>query len=285
MDDKSVVVTGANSYLGSTFVRFLVEKKHWRVYALVSHRSAQTVLELHDESRVTVFRSDLTQALPDNILQVASQADAIIQFAWTRDRRLDRACELNRRMIEPLLACTSDPPKFHFISTVAASPTARSVYGRSKFELAQYVTQQGGVAVACGLVTDDPPRGPYALLSRCVKSLPLRVRFTGQGPLVYPIRIDDVCARLAEAVDAKLMAGTYKLCKSPIPMNDFLAGMEQDYPRPRIPIPINTQTLLSIASPISRLRFLPGRLGDNVLTFFQKDELYLNSLPDLPSLG
>ena len=192
---KSLVVTGANSYLGRAFIDYVVKKTKWHVCAVASPRSTSSPEP--SGPRVKFVRADLTQALPKSIVEAASQADAIVQFAWTRGRRLDQACDLNRRMTDPLLACASDPSNFRFISTVAAAPTARSVYGRSKFELARYITERGGVAVACGLVTAEPPSGPYALLSRYIKLLPLRIRFANGGPLIYPIEIEQMCARLA----------------------------------------------------------------------------------------
>ena len=206
-----------------------------------------------------------------------------MQFAWTRGRRLDQACDLNRRMTDPLLACASDPSNFRFISTVAAAPTARSVYGRSKFELARYITERGGVAVACGLVTAEPPSGPYALLSRYIKLLPLRIRFANGGPLIYPIEIEQMCARLADSLGTKIVEGTYKLCEPPMQMNDLLERIELHYPRLRVPIRIHVGTLMAIAFLMSQLGKSPALLSDKVLTFFQKDDQYLAFLPDLPT--
>ena len=186
-------------------------------------------------------------------------------------------------MIELLFECTSDRSALRFISSVGASPSAQSVYGRAKFKTAQYVVRQGGVAVARGLVVDDPPRGPYALLSRCVKSLPLSLRFTDQGPLVYPIGIDTMCARLAESIDVKIEPGTYKLWGSPVPLNLFLVRVERDFPGRRLSVPINTWALLSIASLMVGFSLPPRALVDKVLTLLHKDEGYLGSLHDLPN--
>ena len=282
MEDKSVVITGANSYLGSTLVRYLIERTQWCVYALVSHRSTGS-LPGPSHPRLTVLQADLTQAVPKTILQALNRANGIVHFAWTRDQRLNQTCTLNWRMIELLFECTSDRSALRFISSVAASPSAQSVYGRAKFKTAQYVVRHGGVAIACGLVVDDPPRGPYALLSRCVKSLPLSVRFTDQGPLVYPIGIDTMCARLAESIDVKIEPGTYKLWGSPVPLNLFLIRVERDFPRRRLSVPINTWALISIASLMVGLRLPPRALVDKVLTLLHKDEGYLGSLPDLPN--
>jgi hypothetical protein len=277
---KSLVVTGANSYLARMFIGYVTKKPKWHVCAVASHRGASPPEPWGP--RIKFIRADLTQALPESIVEAASQADAIVQFAWTRDRRLDQACDLNRRMTDPLLACASDPSIFRFISTVAATPTTRSVYGRSKFELARYITERGGVAVACGLVKGDPPAGPYALLSRCIKLLPLRIRFAGGGPLVYPIEIEQMCSRLAGSLDVKIVEGTYKLCEPPMPMNGFLEKIELLYPRLRVPMRIHVGTLMAMASLMSRLGTSAALLSDKVLTFFQKDDAYLASLPDLP---
>jgi hypothetical protein len=255
---KSLVVTGANSYLARMFIGYVAKKPKWHVCAVASHRGASPPEPWGP--RIKFIRADLTQALPESIVEAASQADAIVQFAWTRDRRLDQACDLNRRMTDPLLACASDPSIFRFISTVAATPTTRSVYGRSKFELARYITERGGVAVACGLVKGDPPAGPYALLSRCIK----------------------LCSRLAGSLDVKIVEGTYKLCEPPMPMNGFLEKIELLYPRLRVPMRIHVGTLMAMASLMSRLGTSAALLSDKVLTFFQKDDAYLASLPDLP---
>ena len=102
MEDKSVVITGANSYLGSTFVRYLIERTQWRVYALVSHRGSAS-LPGPSHRRLTVLQADLTQAVPKTILQALPRANGIVHFAWTRNQRLNQAITLNRRMIELFL--------------------------------------------------------------------------------------------------------------------------------------------------------------------------------------
>ena len=160
--------------------------------------------------------------LPSAIADAIGQATCIFHFARGRATQLDRACALNRRMIEGLLSCAPTPSSFRFISSVSALPSARSVYARAKHAIARAVVQQGGIAVACGLVVGEPPRGPYALLSRAVESLPLRMRFSGEGPLVYPIEIDNLNERLTQSVEMDLPAGHYKLWDAPVRLNSFL---------------------------------------------------------------
>lgn len=164
MSDRILVVTGANSYLGKNFIHHLAQRRDSFVYALVLDRP-QSLTGLHSP-KVMFLQANLSRALPKAIQQILHRADKIVHFAWARSQRVDQACDLNRRMVDPLLECLRDTSSFRLISSVGAGPTARSVYARVKFDVAQHVVQQGGVAVACGLVTGDPPRtslrGPFA---------------------------------------------------------------------------------------------------------------------------
>lgn len=279
--EQSVVVTGANSYLGRSLVHYLIARTPWRVYAIVSPRSSCAVLGIRD-SRLTVLQTDLTSVpLPDSVSGIISDAHSVVHFAWSRSRRLDAALLANQRMIDSLFNCMSKSATLLFMSSVAASPAALSVYGRAKYEVAKYIVSQAGVAFACGLVIDHPPHGPYALLSRFVQSLPLRLRFSDKGPPVYPISLDIVCGRLAACLGQKIEGGTYQFWEPPIPMNLFLEQLENDFPRWRIRARISASSLRSAAAFVAP-RHLPfAGSADKILSFLHKDEAYLASLPDL----
>lgn len=280
MASASIVITGANSYLGGGLVRHLISRTPWHVHVIVSHKGSASPVGL-SHSRLTISQTDLTQVLPSEVEAALSQATCIFHFAWARASQLDRACALNRRMIEGLLNSTPTPSSFRFISSVSASPSARSVYARAKHAIARAVVEQGGIAVACGLVMGQPPSGPYALLSRAVELLPLRMRFSGDGPLVYPIEIGNLCERLTQSVEMDLPAGNYKLWDAPVRLNTLLARMERDTPRLRMAFPLSTQAVTFTALGMVRLGLPGAGLADKVVTFLNKDEAYLSALPDL----
>ena len=81
MGDKSVVITGANSYLGSSLVRYLIERT--QCASTLLYRIGAS-LPGSSHPGLTVLQADLTQAVPKTILQALPRPNGIVHFAWTR---------------------------------------------------------------------------------------------------------------------------------------------------------------------------------------------------------
>lgn len=267
----TVVVTGANSYLGQLAVRYLNERTDMRVVAVCSPRFSA------DDQGDGSHTADLTQPLSSSLQHEIEMADRVIHFAWVRGKRFDDILRQNRTMIDALLQPLASPDRFTLVSTVAADPQAVSTYGRSKYVTMNELAERGGTSVVCGLVVDLQPRGPFALLSKCVRSFPIAVRCPGGGPPVYPVHAQDIGPACETVARTRLEAGHYRLYSDAIRFNDFLRIIERLHPRARLPLPLPAGSIVKLTSLLRVLRLLPSSLADKVMTFLHKNEDYLAS--------
>lgn len=282
MSIPSIIITGANSYLGRLAVAFLAQTAH-RLVAVVSPRAA-----LPDETapRVRWLRADLSAAPPPDLAAELAQAACVLHFAWTRTGSASEVSRANRAMIEHLLGAMPDAGKFWFISSVSASPRPMSTYGATKHEAAELVLARGGGVLVCGLVVEpNPPRGPYRMLSKNVARFPLRFRAISGEPLVFPLRLADLIATLAHVVTTAPAPGSYRMFSPPLGFNAFLALLEKLAPRHRLPAPFPAGLVLSAAALAKKSRLVPAKLCDQVLTFLYKDTAHLLGHAELPGLA
>ena len=282
MSIPSIVVTGANSYLGRIAVEFLREKTSHRIVAVVSPRA-----ELPAENeRVRYLRADLSAAPDAALAAELGQAACVLHFAWTRTGSADAVSVANRAMITHLLGAMPDAGKFWFISSVSASPRPMSTYGATKHEAAELVLARGGGVLVCGLVVEpDPPRGPYRMLKKNVARFPFRFRATSGEPLVFPLRLEDLGAVLAHVATTAPASGSYRMFSPPLGFNTFLALLEKLAPRSRLPAPFPAGLVLRSAALAKKSRLIPAKLCDQVLTFLYKDAAHLLGHAELPGLA
>ena len=281
MSTPSIVITGANSYLGRIAVKFLREKTAHRLVAVVSPRA-----ELPAENeRVRYLRADLA-ALPDAALAAElAQAACVLHFAWTRTGSANAVSAANRAMLAHLLGAMPDAGKFWFISSVSASPRPMSTYGATKHEASELVLARGGGVLVCGLVVEpNPPRGPYRMLKKNVARFPLAFRAVSGEPLVFPLRLEDLGAVLAHIATTAPAPASYRMFSPPLGFNTFLAMLEKLAPRRRVPAPFPAGLVLRAAALAKKSRLVPAKLCDQVLTFLYKDAAHLLAHAELPGL-
>jgi nucleoside-diphosphate-sugar epimerase len=282
--EKKIIVTGANSYLGSAVVRYLIDKTNWHICGLVSPRTTSAHSNIKAE-RVRYIRADLTQSLSEEIRRELESADRVVHFAWVRGKRLEQVIGLNCTMINSLGKAMATPSGFCLISSVAACPRALSIYGQAKYRAMQLVSEFGGISLVCGLVVDEVPRGPFRLLTCCIGKLPLSIRFTKGAPQVYPIHIRDVGLAVQRIGESNLGIGGYKMFGPETDLNAFLRMLEDIYRRKRIPVRVDAQFILGVISFLKRVRLVPAGLADKVLTFLHKEAEYLMSHKDIPGIS
>ena len=282
MTKKTIVITGANSYLGEAVVRHLLEKTDWRIVGLVSPRwNGGTLREW--PPRLRCIPADLTKPLPEPVRQALQAADKVFHFAWVRGKRLEEVDRLNLGMINSLMDAMAGPSRFYFISSVAASPGALSTYGCAKYHAMQKVCERGGVALICGLVVDGVPRGPFKMLTSVAQKLPFSIRFNLPVP-VYPVDIRDVLLAVQKVGESNLSAGCYRLFAEAVDLNDFLASLEKAASRRRPAVKLDPRSLLAAASVLKLVPGLSG-LAEKLQTFLHKDSHYLMSHLSLPDFS
>ena len=281
MTNRSVVVTGAHSYLGQKLLEHLSAIGGFKIAALITPWANEDGL-IHNEG-ITYFKADLREALQANVAALVRNADRIMHFAWKRGKDEEKVLDDNRRMFENVKEHISSPDKLVFISSVAASPNTLSTYGKTKFKMAQQLSVYGAIILVTGLIVDKEPKGPYKLLVGVVKKFPFSVRFTKNSVKVYPIRTDDFLNGIVTILKEPISSGTYRLYPSDAAdINDFLAQLEKRYSRFRVPLPISYGLALGILKSTRRLGVLPPTFGEKLLTFLYKDEAYLATHATLP---
>lgn len=273
-----IVVTGANSYLGSAFVRSLESEGGHQVTALVSPRANLPAAR----AGVRYLKADLTQPLSEEAWSEVQSADFLFHFAWSRGKDFESVWRQNEQMILHLMGAFRNPGRFYFISSVAAGPQALSVYGTTKYRATRLVSERGGVSLVCGLVTDEPPRGSYKMLRSLVAKLPISLRFTGEVPEIYPISLPELLRDLQRLSEKGSEPGTYRLFRDPVDLNAFLKGLESEKPRFRFPVRINPACLLRLAAFLRKCHLLPVSLAEKFQTFLYKDPLFLKNCSPLP---
>jgi len=282
MTQRTIAVSGAASPLGRRVVDRLLRGTDHRIVELVSPRSSSAAAGA--DARSVVIRAALDEPLAADVAAALRHAHAIFHLAWNRDPSRSRAAASNRRMIEQLLDAAAEPRRFHFVSTISASPRAPGTYGAGKHEASQLVRARGGNVVVCGLVVEpDPATGAYARLLGLVRDLPLSLRFTGAGPTVAPVRLEDVTATFVHLSHEDIEPDVYRLFDPGAPgLNGFLELLERMHPRRRLRLRLSTPALLRAARLARRLALPPRSAWEQLLTLFFCDREHLAGHRPLP---
>ena len=281
MTDRSVVITGANSYLGAHTICHLAANTALEITALVSPRTPAK--RGHVPDGVRVLRTDLTRPFPPGVADSLKRADRVFHFAWFRSPAEDRAWSANADIIRRLTD-RADPKRFCFISSTGASPNARSAYGRCKFSANELTLSAGGTVLTVGLVVDAHPVGPYRMLTNFVKQIPLALRCPDGTLDVYPVQFSDIGPAIERFCRKNPAPGTYRLFSEGISFNRFIAIVESKYRLCRVPVRVNPDLFLFAALLVKRFPLLPAGKADRLLTFFHKDDQYLELARPIPGL-
>ena len=287
--DKTIVITGANSYLGRMVVRMLLRTTDYYIIAVCSLR----INEIPEErDRIKYFRSDLSQPLSDELSENISQANWVLHLAWARGQSLEGVSKENFAIIDNIFSVLSHSAKFCFISSVAASPEAKSTYGKAKYMAMQQVGDKGGISLVLGLVAGKPAGGAFRILLKFVKYFPISFRLKKNIPKVYPLNIDNLFSAIKVVLETDGLQGQYRLFGEGLSLNVFFEILEKKYPRPRLSIRLSTNFFLKAIIFIDNIPFFPRNITQKLITFLFKNEVYLAQhrlIPgfdsDLDSLG
>lgn len=142
----TVVITGANGFLGSALVRHFANLG-WKVTALVRNPSKQN---RHPGVRYVAY--DLTGKLDESVFK---GADYVIHTAYIKaDSRHLNAMEVNVDAAQQLLAASRKYKlkKNLFMSSMSAHEAAESVYGRQKLAIERIFNSNKDVNIRSGLI-------------------------------------------------------------------------------------------------------------------------------------
>jgi nucleoside-diphosphate-sugar epimerase len=215
---KHAIVTGASGSIGRALVAGLIAQG-WSVTA-ASRRPCTIGASLRH----------ILWSLSKPLATDLNDVDVVFHCASatiTASRNLNTARELDlvgtHILVEQCRAASRNrttPILFVFLSSQSASPEARNIYGRSKFEIEQLLTGPSEVIVRPGLVYSDVRSGIYGTLIKLIDVL--RVLPTlGEAPCIQPIYVVDLVACLMRIADRRA-GGMFCLGReTPLAFPDF----------------------------------------------------------------
>ncbi|HYH74664.1 MAG TPA: NAD-dependent epimerase/dehydratase family protein [Candidatus Saccharimonadales bacterium] len=146
MPKPTIVITGANGFVGSTLVTHFASKG-WTVRGLVRNPAKLTA----PAKNVTYHQYELGTPFDD---AVCKGADYIVHTAYVKyDRQHPDALQANTTGAEQLrVVARKHHTKLVFLSSMSAHEQAVSVYGKQKLAIEQLFDGPGDAVLRCGLI-------------------------------------------------------------------------------------------------------------------------------------
>src|SRR6266446_3115073 len=181
----TVVITGANGFVGSHLARYF-SGSGWRVVAL-----CRTAPGARRVPNVAYRAYALAARLNEQDLE---GADFLIHCACAKySPRTPNADDVNVHGTRELLEASrrAGISKFVYLSSLSAHPRAQSHYGRHKFVLEGIFDAQRDLVVRPGLILGDG--GLAQSMTRLLRRLPVVPLIGGGRQPLHPLGIDELC--------------------------------------------------------------------------------------------
>jgi nucleoside-diphosphate-sugar epimerase len=193
---RVVAITGGTGYLGSAFAHAFVEMgDEVRVLSRNGPRQAT--------DGVTHVPFDLAAADSNVIEGGLDGVDVLVHAAHDFSPRAPRrAPNVNVAGSKALLdaARTREVDRVLYVSSVAAFPGARSVYGQEKLLVEAHTRAMGGSVIRPGLVWGDAPGSIFGALERFVRRAPVVPVFVPGHVRIVLVHLDDLTAAVTAIV-------------------------------------------------------------------------------------
>ena len=278
---KNIIINGASGYLGMRIVKTLAIDDNLNIIGLASPRYEDSG-HFKDYRNVKIIKVDLNKKLSSEICDHLKFADKIFHLAWIRLNDFANETFTNWNITKNLLNEIPNKSNFIFFSTVAASPKAISNYGKTKYEISKFLYDKGCCILVCGLVIEkNPTKGPFKILKKLITQFPFSINFKNGGPPVYPIMIEDISHSVKSLINENTYKKNYKLFNDPIPMTKFLKLIERLGNQKIFSFTINHMNILRVFYVLRKLRLIPLKIYEKIVTFLYKDSEYLSKLEDL----
>lgn len=122
------------------------------------------------------------------------QADVLVHLAH------DRTLSLKENIYATDLLVSSFRGEKIFLSSLSAHTSAKSTYGKSKFESEKLFLAHGGKVIRAGLVFGPNITGMYLTLKKISRAFPIiPVPYSGT-PRMYMTHIDDLCEEITDLI-------------------------------------------------------------------------------------
>jgi hypothetical protein len=96
------------------------------------------------------------------------------------------------------------------------------------------------------------------------------------------VHIDDVAGAVEALCEVEAEPAMYRLFGRATGFNDFMAALEEKYPKKRLPLSLSADLILGVVAKMKRMHLVPWKLSDKILTFLYKDVDYLMTAKEIP---
>ncbi len=226
-----VGITGAGGYVGSHLARCFEERGH-------------VVMRL---SRSCGFRlGDPLQP------EIVTGLDALIHAAYdftARDPAEIERLNVNGSVSLFETAAAAGVGRLVFISSMAAFPGCRSVYGQGKLAVETQVLRLGGYVVRPGTVYGGNAGGIFRTLSVLAARLPV-IPLPGTGrQVLYLIHVDDLSTLVERLLRSDLPQGKRLLhaaCPEPLTLHELFTRIAHSLGYRRVFVPVPAGLLMAV---------------------------------------
>jgi len=260
-------VTGASGYVGSRTADHLAGVG-WEVRALCRAESS-----VRDERFLRVPFELGFKPAPGALDGVDALVHVAYDFSHSRWRDIAR---VNIEGTRQLLAAAREAEidRIVCVSTTAAFPGARSLYGRAKLEIEQMAIDVGAAVIRPGLVWGPQGAAMFGALRRVVKRLPV-VPLIAPADLGLPLVFEDDLALLLERLLDSWPDGSGRLfvaaCEQTLTFSELLRSLSpQDGIRRRF-VPFPWKVLWLGLRALERLGWTPPFPSDRLLSLVTAD--------------
>jgi nucleoside-diphosphate-sugar epimerase len=214
----NIAITGSNGYLGGHLALFLAERGH----------------QIQSMGRAQGFGLGQPVQLPES-------TDALIHCAY--DFKAFGEAANDRTNVQGSIALFKKAHavgirKLVFISSMAAFPGCKSIYGRGKLAVENAVRELGVLSIRPGTIHGAENKGIFGTLKK-LASLPVVPLPGGGGQGIYLVHIDDLCEAICRlALDGEPQtAATVALAHPEKTTLREIINRLNGSPKPSIPVP------------------------------------------------
>lgn len=232
---KTVLVTGANGFLGSAICDELAANGY-TVRGLVRDSSRYPFRA----SGIQLFKADL----PDSVDAAAfTGVDIVIHAAYmTQFTNLAEAQRVNHEGTLRVQALSREAgvAQFVFISSAGVSAEAESYYSRSKYALEQIMDPHKDTIIRPGFIIGPGSGGPFNRMKDTLRQTGIVPIFDGGHQILQTIHIEDLCKAIRLAVEKQLTGILVVAEPDGVEMRDFFKRLGEYIGRsPRlVPLPL-----------------------------------------------
>ena len=190
-------------------------------------------------------------------------ADFVIHTAWIMSPRTKETSKLNEDFAKHIMSLAElASAKFIFISSVSASQSSKSEYGKSKFRTEQLCKDMGGLNLRIGLIQDDESSIKNGSANRAlmnIKKLPLQFAF-------LPDFKTPICSRQFLRLQLlHILVSNSNASKSIVEMKKSFNQILNEN-NPRMKLYINLNLIIAVLLPITFLSKEIMTLRDRLLS-------------------